>query len=196
MDYVAFLSSPLGLILMVAACGAVGVWIFLKGPGGKRESVLVLERVKPHISTLWLGKQWKPKNPGELQLMLPDKRKFTIAEEAKSDYEAIYDHKKKRWVKLWPLENGNLVKFGNRFGVNGSPIMDAETVSRVLNRDFFRRLSEALKGNTGYMMLVMGAIVGISIGWILYPSFNHPPPIFEFCTRLQNGTVIPRSCPG
>jgi hypothetical protein len=162
--------------------------------GKKKERVLVQERLKPDEWRLWPGKLWRPTDKSDNRLAL-DGRQFIVPDEKEGQYVRFHvKHKIDKGIhRMFLLETAQIVAPPDNLATAPSPVLDNQTVSGVVNRTSARRLAAPkLPQGQLYIWLLMGAIVGISIGWILYPQFNHPAPIIEICQRLANGSSIPR----
>jgi hypothetical protein len=166
--------------------------------GKKQEKVLVQERVKPDDWKLLVGKLYRPTDKSDKRIQV-DGRRFIIPDEKEGEYVRFKVEKKipQGVHKMFLLETAQIVAPPDNLVTAPSPVLDNQTTSAVVNRTSARRLAAPkLPQGQLYVWLLMGSIVGIAIGWIIYPQFNHAAPVLEFCTRLANGTDVPKGiCP-
>lgn len=197
MNFIDLLNSPTGYVLLSAVAFATLAFFVLR-MGPKREKVQVIERIRPMDWKIFPASLKRKKNPGELMLRVSDSREFIIPDEKQDKYSRVEVLKgiRKGVTKFFIVESGQVVEPSQQLATQANPVLDHGTVSAVVNRTSARRLASGplLAGKGIYLWLAMGAIVGISIGWILYPQFNHLPPVLECFERIGNGSYVPSVC--
>lgn len=163
------------------------VWVVLSW-GKAKDPVMVFERDKPGEIVVRQAKLVTPTNPGEPQLVIKKGPKYVIPEEKKGTFELV--RIKGKILKGWFIEKGQVVALNDKLSEPANPLMDHKTVTAVVNRTSAKRLSapKLPKGDL-YIWLIMGVVVGTALGYILFPSFNHPAPVVDYCIRLGNGTL-------
>jgi hypothetical protein len=211
MSFIAWLSTSQGELFTVSVMAAAAVMVvlamfvtggildlsFLFG-GSKVEKVWIANRVKPDVWEYDFKARMGPgkgKGPQEMILRTSKKKRFLIPTGKEGEYHRVYDGKK--WHKVWYIEGGQIVQWSQDLGEQSNPLLDQETVTAVQNRGSARRLAAQSATGDRWIYLIMGAAVAFALAWVAYPMLNHPAPALIYCTRLLNGTVIPKAiCPG
>jgi hypothetical protein len=210
MDYATFLSSPEGLVIMAVAMAAVAVLVLVRFPSGgkKGERIVVLERKQAStdetggLSSLYLVQTKTNKVNGNPEALMPDKVKMTVEPEAMKKADTLTIHKrlnlKPGVYRIVGREAGNLVTFAKSLSDTSDQMLDNAGMTRIINRRSLTSLARGLGGvlSDNLMYIILALMAGVSVGWVIYPYFNHAAPIIEYCTHLNNGTVIPAGCPG
>jgi len=188
-DFISFLYDPYIEALLASVIASALVVLFLRG----QKKTLVLERLKPGWSELKFGKEQFQKNPGETYLALRDGRKYLIPEEETDSHETVHVPKKMRlkkgYYKLYGVERDKVVKFSNHLIDKTEQLITPGMVPKITGRGSLKRLATA-KGalGGGWTMIIMAVGVGLGIGYIMYPQFNHAAPVIEYCRQAVNGT--------
>ena len=208
MDYAAFLSSPLGLILMSAALAVVAVFVLFRGPATVKDRLVILHRLKPSTedaggqSTLSVVEKKRKKGAAEPQVKFQDGVSMTVPDDKIQLADTLTIRKKLTLkpgtYRLLGREAGNLVALAKSLADVSGLMLDNAGMTRVINRSSLIALAKGAAGIVAenIMFIVLALMAGVGVGYIMYPQFNHLPPIIEYCTRLANGTVLPRGCPG
>lgn len=204
-DYIAFLTSPIGItMLTVLVCAPIVAWAFRLG--AKKEMFAILDRLKPSTeesggrSSLYMVNRIKSARNKEGQVTLPDKTKMTIPDESLAMADTLTIRKKVTLkvgtYYLLGKEAGNLVGFSKSLADASRLMMDNKSMTIVINRASLVTLARGAAGTLAenWVYIVLGVMAGVSVGWILYPEFNHLPPVVECFTRLGNGTMRPSGC--
>ena len=182
--------DPTFLMILTVLIVMVGLAYYFVTMRKKSEKVLVLERLKPGTSVLVEADYYRSKDAKEMTIRLKDGRKFLIPEEKTGTFESVTYKGKNR--KLWGLENGQIAHFSKKLSDVPAILLDHQTVTAVNTRTSAKRLaSPKLPKSDLYLYLIMGVIVGVALGWVIYPQFNHPAPVIEYFRQLPNGTFVP-----
>ena len=195
MDFIAWLNTTQGLeisaVVAGVACLVILLLVFMKP---KEITTFAIERVKPQYNVLRRIKETRTKNPGDIMLELPDGRKFEIPTSEEESVEILSVPKsitiKQGWRKFWFIENGQIVKRIGALADKATALLDHETMTIIANRKSAGRLATA-RGAIGgnWTMIILAAAAAGTLGYILYPQFNHVAPVVEYCSRMANGTV-------
>ena len=208
MDYAAFLSSPLGLILMSAGVGVVVVVLLFKGPKTTKDRLVILHRLRPSTadaggqSTIYIVEKKRKKGAAEPQVSFPDSVKMTMPDDQMHLADTLTMRKKLTLkagtYRMLGREAGNLVTFAKSLADTSDQMLDNAGMTKVINRSSLIALAKGAAGLVAenIMFIVLALMAGVGVGYIMYPQFNHLPPIIEYCTRLANGSMVPRGCPG
>lgn len=209
MDYLTFLGSPIGIILEVCIMGGVAVWLVFGGSlGSKKERWVILDRLKPSTpeaggqATLYVVSKAKNKLNQEDQIKLPDGKKMTVPADYQQFLETLTIRKKLTLkpgtYRMAAKEAGNIVKLSPSFADTSKIMFDNLHLTQIINRSSLAALARYAASALGdnWLYIVLALMGGLGMGYIIEPYFNHTPPIIEYCTRLINGTVVPRgTCP-
>ena len=209
MNYNAFLASPEGLVLMtIVIAGAAAAAIFLFPSSGKKEKLVVLEREKPSTdeaggkSKLFVAPVSIRKSNQNPEAKMPNGDKLTVDQDALKMADTLTITKKltlpKGVYKLLGKEAGNFTTFAKSFADTSDLMLDNKDMTRIVNRRSLVALARGAGGaiSENILYIVLALMAGVSVGWVIYPYFNHISPIIEYCTHLPNGTVVPAGCPG
>lgn len=209
MDYNAFLGSPEGLVIMIVAIAGAAAFLLIRTPGGKKEpSIAVLERKQAStataggLSSIYLVRPTIRKSNQNKEIKAPDGAKFTLDDDKMRMADTLIIPKKlslpKGVYRIIAREGGNLTLFGKSLANTSSLMLDNADMTRIINRRSLILLAKGAGGaiSENILYIVLALMAGVSVGWVIYPYFNHVAPIIEYCTHLPNGTVVPVGCPG
>lgn len=190
MDIISSLLSPLGIVGISLVLGGPLLYFVLQ----PKNNTFVIERLKPGYNILRGVKEKKTSNPGDYVLSFKDGRKFIIPKENEKECEVLNIPRslriKKGYRKLWLLENNQIVKMGSRFVDDMTALITPEMIAPLLNRGSLRRLAAGKGGAQSWTMVLLAGVAAFAIGYILYPMFNHPPPVIECYRILANGSRV------
>lgn len=184
-------TSSLELVVSMMAL-IIGTTIYItKRP--TRSGGFLFERLKPGLTILREVKEERLKNPGDMILHLQDKRKYLIASGKVGDSETLEVPKdvkiRKGWRHFWWLEGDKIVKLGWSLLSPPSEVMDQQTMTTVTNRRTAGKLSTKNLAAGSWTMIILAAGAAFAFGYIVYPMFNHPAPVIEYCRHFANGTI-------